>query len=204
MVVAGLTYFFAQKQDSNPIEPSPIQSPQNQDSIRRSNEKAPDTIKSIAKEPTPYKPKPNNDPRYLALANDMYQLPDLETLRGTSHKVSDFEKACDAFLERDYETAIVEAQKNDKTSPRYLPARYLMAHAYFKLSKFNQATAIFSEIANTKTRPYSEDSEWYLIISMLASKPPHTATAIKTKLDLILKDAQHPYFDDAQKVMLKI
>ena len=74
----------------------------------------------------------------------------------------------------------------------------LLAHAHYKSRQFPEAAAAFETIAQERIRPFSERSEWFHCLSLLAQLP---APAKKKDLDALLTkmaaDSDHAYYRQA-------
>ncbi|HRI58591.1 MAG TPA: hypothetical protein PK228_02675 [Saprospiraceae bacterium] len=142
--------------------------------------------------------------RYLTLANELYQNPDFETLRGAASGPADsFETALSAWQKQDYKAVISSLRSIETNDPKYWRAMTLRAHAQFKLNQFRQAAQSFAAIADGKIQPWAEDAEGYLLLAMLADGQTGTA-AFRARLDKVLSDTGHPWFEQAKTVQSKL
>lgn len=158
-----------------------------------------------------YPPAHDNKPapagqqnRYLALAAELYQNPDFETLRGPASGAADpLETALAAWQKQDYAAVVTALQPVSATNPQYWRAMTLTAHAQFKLKRFGQAAQTFTAIADGKIQPWAEDADGYVLLAMLADGQSDTA-AFRARLEKVLADPGHPWFDLAGKIQSRL
>ncbi len=142
----------------------------------------------------------NESAQPLALATTLYQRPDLETLRGTVPMTNDvYQVALSAWEKQDYVAVVATLQNVTTNDPKWLRAATLLAHAQFNLKYFAQAAQGFSAIADRKIRPWSEEAEWYVLLALLADGKAGT-TNFRTRLEQVLADEGHPYFEETREL----
>lgn len=163
---------------------------------------APQAIQTPPPDLAPAKPtQPIN--RHLALANELYQPPEFETLRSPEPSSSDpIDVAGAAWKKQDYNSVIAVLQPITATHPAYWRAMTLRAHAHFQLKHFSQASRDFTVIAAGKVMPWSEEAEGYQLLALLADGQGDTP-AFRQYLQKILADAGHPAFDLAQTIQVR-
>jgi TolA-binding protein len=182
------------KQDTSPAQPAIPDSASNK-APTRNDIATKDTLRNAVPPPAfNTKPTQTQPDKRLAMAEKQYRDPDFESLRSVGKTASGLEKALDAWQQKNYRLVISESEKIEKTSPQYAKARYLMAHACFKSGKFKRAATLFAAVADGRVRPFSEEAEWYVIPAMLAD-PALDRSLLQKRIDFILKDPQHPYFE---------
>lgn len=186
-----------QKHDTAPTQPTIPDSASNK-APTRSDIATKDTLRNAVPPPAlNTKPTRVQADKRLAMAEKHYREPDFETLRNAGNTASGLEKALDAWQQKNYRLVISEAEKIEKTSSQYTKARYLMAHACFKSGKFKRAATLFAAVADGRIRPFSEEADWYVIPAMLAD-PTFNRVLLQKRIDFILKDPEHPYFENCK------
>ena len=141
------------------------------------------------------------DKYFTEVAEEAYTVPSETTVRGNSPEDA-LSQASDAFSEKAYQKAIDLAQTVLPSNALFAPSLVIKAHAYFKLKQYQKAETAFQELIKIG-KPYSEDAEWYIILCYLTDYAQHK-NAIQTRLNKILSDSGHPYFEKAQKIQKKI
>lgn len=137
---------------------------------------------------------------YLALATELYQNPDFESLRGTAPDAADpLETALSAWQRQEYAAVIPSLQTVPATDPKYWRAMTLVAHAQFKLNRFEQAAQTFAAIADGKVQPWAEDADGYVLLALLADGQSDTA-AFRSRLKKVLADTGHPWLEQAKSI----
>ena len=142
--------------------------------------------------------------RYLALATELYQNPDFETLRGPAPDSADpLETALTAWRKQDYTAAVSALRYIESNDPKYWRAMTLRAHAQFKLGQFGPAARSFAAVADSKVMPWCEDADGYLLLALLADGQVGTA-AFRARLDNVLSDTGHPWFEQAKTLQSRL
>lgn len=140
----------------------------------------------------------------LALATTLYQRPDLGTIRGTATAGSEaYERARSAWDKQDYTAALAALQDFSASDPQWMRALTLRAHAQFQLKRFAQASASLATIADRKIMPWSEEADWYVLLALLADGKASTAD-FRARLDRLLADTGHPYFEQAVALQARL
>ncbi len=143
---------------------------------------------------------PENKPvrPLLAMATELYQRPEMQTLRGTAPVAGDaYELALSAWERQDYAAIVTALQNITSNDPKWMRALTLRAHAQFNLKRFAQAAESFATIADSKIMPWSEEAEWYVLLASLADGKAETAN-FRARLDQLLSDQGHPYVEQAK------
>lgn len=143
---------------------------------------------------------PENKPvrPLLAMATELYQRPDMQTLRGTAPVAGDaYELALSAWEKQDYTAVVTALQNISSDDPKWMRALTLRAHAQFNLKRFAQACESFATIADSKIMPWSEEAEWYVLLASLAEGKAETAN-FRARLEKLLSDQGHPYVEQAK------
>lgn len=201
LITAIGVYRRQQRAPEPPPAPAPATSPTNP---------ATDPVPAAAPQAT-HPPARDNKPapagqqnRYLALAAELYQNPDFETLRGPASGQADpFESALTAWQKQDYVAVVATLQPVAANHPQYWRAMTFTAHAQFKLKRFGQAARDFAAIADGKIQPWAEDADAYVLLAMLADGQSDTA-AFRARLEKVLADPGHPWFDLAGKIQSRL
>jgi len=150
-----------------------------------------------------------------AFAKNNYEDPDTYKFRSGSTK-SAFITAKKLFSNTLYE-ACVEKINNEitKEDSTYLQGQYLKGHAYYKLTKYQDAIPVFAEVRtiangnhNYLQEEFSKDNaEWTLVICRLQvylnSSNNNTKSALLKEIDVFLKNdpADESYKKDAKTLL---
>lgn len=141
---------------------------------------------------------------YLALAAELYQNPDFESLRGaTSGPADPVAAALDAWQKEDYAAVVTALQTVAASDPKYWRAMTLTAHAQYKLEQYGTAARTFTTIADGKIQPWAEEADGYLLLAMLADGKGGT-TDFRNKLKKVLDDPGHPWFEPARTIQSRL
>lgn len=169
---------------------------------------APDTspLPQARNKPAPAQPVPagTSNARPLALATEFYQAPHFETLRAAQPLPNDpFETALAAWSNKQYATVLAALRPVSDRDPQYLRAATLRAHAQFNLKQYALATAGFRAIADTRTMPWAEEADWYLLLAMAANGQSGSSD-FQTRLTQLCSDSGHPFADQALKLQRRL
>ncbi len=134
----------------------------------------------------------NNNYSNGAIAEDYYQTPNFSVNRDSA-PVSNLEKAKVQFGRQDY-TEAIELLKNATNNQEL----YLLGHALYQNNSFDEAAGVFKKLIPLNDSRVSIDSEWFYAISMLNGDKIIEAKAV---LQDISNDKEHPYQEDAVKVL---
>lgn len=137
--------------------------------------------------------------RYLALARRHYSEPVLTTLRRsqTDTTKTPFILAREAYAAGNYEQALGLLEQVDST--RRQAADFLAAHALYHLGKYRDAEKTFENVVASGSKQYRYPGEWSMLVCRLAQLPLRKAVFEK-QLDDILKNPDHPYFQQAENL----
>lgn len=200
LLITAIGVYRRQRAPEPPRAPAPATSPPNP---------ATDTIPAAPQAVHPpahdHKPTPGGQQnRLLALAAELYQNPDFETLRGPASGQADpLEAALAAWQKQDYAAVVTILQPVAADAPQYWRAMTFTAHAQFKLKRFGQAAQTFAAIADGKIQPWAEDADGYVLLAMLADGQSGTV-AFRARLEKVLADPGHPRFDLAGKIQSRL
>ncbi|MBK8566001.1 MAG: hypothetical protein IPN76_22330 [Saprospiraceae bacterium] len=209
LVFSGLWYFMQPKeaavQPNNwPVDtPAAPTTPQPQPNVPV----ATDEEKGTGTEPQAPATNPKNDKppvqqnsRYLALANDNYDVADFSSgLKGAGSEKSVFELAAEAFDAKQYAKTIELLAKKEAGNESQV--RYLRGHALFNLKRYGQAATEFKAVADNEFAPDFLSAQWYLALSYLAQGPNNSAQFLKLVEELADAKNQHPRQVDAAKLL---
>jgi hypothetical protein len=144
------------------------------------------------------------DAKRLALARSTWSAPDFSNIRAAvQNDPSLGSGATSAFQQKQYNTVIQLLAPIHIEDPNYWPLSEMLAHAYFLSGKTEAARQRFQYIALSGELPFSERSEWFLLLCHLANFPQEEAQ-FDALLKKILADEGHPYFDAAQKLAKQV
>lgn len=177
---------------SAPVQPSP-------DSALRlpqaGNDPAPKP-----EEDSQVSPPKTGTPRYLALAAQLYRDPDFETLRGASPDAGDpFESALSFWKKRDWASVLSALNGVSASDPQFIRAQAFRGHAQFKMKRYGQAAATFKAVSGSRVQPWAEEADWYSLLSLLAEGKANEPD-FRARLQKLLSDAGHPYFEEAERL----
>lgn len=192
---------FLNQQNNNAPVPPPIQDVPVVES---------DTLKPVKNEgPAPVAPKQEKPepmasgyPKRLAMAQEAYTRPDFGQMRGSAAAPDSFDILLDAWQKRDYQSVITAAANIKNTSPSFIKSRYMLAHAYFLSRNYGQAAAVFGQVADSGMMPYSEEAEWYIVPALMSQKNVDQS-ALRKRMEYILKNPDHAYFAECKKLAEK-
>lgn len=138
--------------------------------------------------------------QYLALAAELYQRPDFESLRSATTAANDpLKTALSAWQKQDYPGVLTALQHIHAENPNYWRAATLHAHAQFNLKQFRPAAQEFTAIADGKIQPWAEEADGYLLLALLADGQAETP-GFRARLQKVLADPGHPGFDLAKAI----
>ncbi len=182
---------------------------------RKSRQTLPDTASTTAPEPTvdtlatekiplpsptdtnTHKVKPNNTDRLQALR--LYEKPDLSGLRGSETQSDPLSEALNAWQKGDYAKATKLASSASPQDQHYWKAQYLSAHAAFLRQQYTAASRLFTQISASKVMPWAEESDWYLLLALLADGQK-SSKAFDKQYIKIKKDSEHLYHESLKKI----
>lgn len=134
----------------------------------------------------------NNNYSNESISEAYYQAPNFSVNRDVV-PVSNLEKAKVQFGSQNY-SEVIELLENTTNTQEL----YLLGHALYQNNSFNEAAGVFKKLIPLNDTRVSIDSEWFYAISMLNGDETIEAKAIL--LD-ISKDEEHPYQEDAEKML---
>jgi hypothetical protein len=128
---------------------------------------------------------------YLAMAEKAYEMPNFSGFR---NEMSLLDSAQLLFNKRQF-VATLEVLSNpyfDKNE--VAKSKYIRAHAFFNLKNYKAAQGLFKEIQQSGVLPFSENSDYYLLLCYLThyGKEKDSYHALK---QAILKDDGHTFFE---------
>ena len=136
--------------------------------------------------------------RHLALATQLYRDPDFQTLRGAAPGAGDpFEAAFLSWEKQDWAAVLTALRNVAANDPQHIRAQAFRAHAQFKLKRFGSAAQTFAAVSDSRTQPWAEEADWYVLLALLADGQAETP-GFQTRLGKVLSDAGHPYFAEAE------
>jgi hypothetical protein len=204
LVVAAIGIYRWNRPASQPQAMPPPASTDQPKDIVPSLPSAPQAVQTPNENPQTPRPTNEQNRRYLALATELYQNPDFETLRGAAPDAADpLETALTAWQKQDYTAAVSALRYIKSNDPKYWRAVTLRAHAQFKLGQFGPAARSFAAVADSKMMPWCEDADGYLLLALLADGQAGTA-AFRARLDKVLSDTGHPWFEQAKTLQSRL
>ena len=132
-----------------------------------------------------------------------YKKPDFSAERGFKGAEDEFDvgslkEGLQALEANQYEKAVQAFQGVSENNPYYLSAQYYLGHAHYLNGAFESAEQIFEAVAATQDLQFSENAQWYALLSCIQLNPSNC----QDKLDQILTDPGHFFFEQAQKINL--
>lgn len=134
--------------------------------------------------------------KLLALANNLYSPPNFEYTRNTDIANDPLDDAIEHWNKKEWIKAIEKAKNIPATSPQFIKAKWLQAHAQFLLHNYSVSADLFEQIKGSKIQPYSEASDWYSLLIMVAESK-HETTIFNINLNKLLSDPDHPFYENA-------
>ncbi len=165
--------------------------------------------KPIANEPALDKKSP---PKHLALAlkelGDGYKPDDQTLIRTAQEKVqkgraSSFQNGLTAYSEGDYQKAIVLLKQVPEDDSTFIQANELLAHSFMKTEQYSRAVPVFRRVVATKAIPYSDRSQWYILLAYLADGQEESPE-FKQGLQQLVDDKGHDYQKKAKSLREKL
>ncbi|MCC6461599.1 MAG: hypothetical protein IT260_14085 [Saprospiraceae bacterium] len=149
-------------------------------------------------------PASTSNARPLALATELYQRPQFETLRSTQAAPNaPFEAALTAWSNQEYAAVLSALRPVSDRDPQHLRAATLRAHAQFNLKQYAQAAVGFRAVADTRTMPWAEEADWYLLLAMAANGQSGSSD-FQTRLAQLCSDSGHPFADQALELRRRL
>lgn len=145
-------------------------------------------------------PPVQNDSRYLAMANDLYedQAYSVTTIRSeTDVAVTDLEKAADAFRDTSYQQ-VIDLLENS-TEAASSEALKLQAHALFRLGRYKESALLFESLRGGF---YRYDADWFQLLCYLANLPA-TQSDFDAKRAAILDGDNHPFAEKVRAIEIR-
>lgn len=129
--------------------------------------------------------------RYLALAQSHYHTPSFSHLRGSDNVDSAY-----VFMnQKNWAKAVDWIKKN----PSGTPSDVLLAHAYMSMHQYARAQPLFTSIVNRGEMPWSEESQYYLLLCYLARYDTEKAKFAALSRE-ILSDPGHPDYEKVKNL----
>ena len=147
---------------------------------------------------TPPSP-PASPSRYLALAQEHYQTPSFSHLRGGDNAHPAVDSAYILMNQKNWAKAIEWIKKH----PMGTQSDVLLAHAYMSMRQYKRAQILFSSIVNRDEMPWSEESQYYLLLCYLARYETEQAQ-FEALAPEILSDPGHPDYERVKKLFLDV
>ena len=159
------------------------------------------TLPSAAAVPTKPDQRRPAAQAYVAMALQQLPNPVRSNVRrsGPDTTIGALRKAQLAFADGDYPQTLALLAQTDSAQAQ--SAAFLAAHALFRLKRFDEAEARFAELMDRNSRQYKFQSEWGLLMCRLAGLPDEKK-AFHDQLDAILKQKDHPYFNQAEALKM--
>lgn len=131
--------------------------------------------------------------RYRALAQANYHTPAFSHLRGGDNTRSALDTAYLFMHQKNWSKAVEWITQN----PAGTQSDVVLAHAYMSMRQYTRAQVLFSSIVNRGEMPWSEESQYYLLLCYLARYDTEQAKFEALSRE-ILSDPGHP---DYEKVL---
>lgn len=195
IVLAGLVALFFWLNDRLPANEGPV-SPQ--PAVPPSQHFPVDTPRTTAPPDQAANPPVQQAPSGRLQAMRLYQRPDMGLLRGNDAGNDPLAAAVTAWDSSDYARVMAFCKTLPADNPSYWRAQYMHAHAAFNLKQFNTAGRLFATISAAKVMPWSEESDWYYLLSLLAADQ-RNSPAFEQQRRKIEQDAGHPYHKALRK-----
>ena len=132
-----------------------------------------------------------------------YKKPDFSAERGLKGAedeidVGSLKSGLQALEANEYEQAIQAFQGVTAENPYFLSAQYYLGHAHYLNNEYERAEQIFESVAATQDLQFSENAQWYALLSCIQLN----SSNCQDKLDQILTDPGHFFYNQAQKINL--
>ena len=158
-----------------------------------------DSVDKSPKKSNISKPKTENKSKLMVLANQLYQQPNFEFTRSQEKANDQLEVLIDFWNNKEWNKVIEEAKRIQPSTPNYIKGLWIQAHAYFKEENFQQSGKLFEKIRTSEVLPYSEEAEWFTILTLVAESKIAN-DKFKSILNKIINDQDHPHYEDAIKL----
>ncbi|MBL7831520.1 MAG: hypothetical protein JNK41_10865 [Saprospiraceae bacterium] len=162
-----------------------------------------DSVDKSPKKSNISKPKTENKSKLMVLANQLYQQPNFEFTRSQEKANDQLEVLIDFWNNKEWNKVIEEAKRIQPSTPNYIKGLWIQAHAYFKMENFQQSGKLFEKIRTSEVLPYSEEAEWFTILTLVAESKIDT-DKFKSILNKIINDQDHPHYEDAIKLKTEL
>ena len=131
---------------------------------------------------------------YAELALSKYEIPESpgRTMGDTNELWS---TGLDAYEKEDFGSAIENWTTIEKPTPEM---QYFLAHAYFNYEEYENAAALFENLAINSN--YKNNSDWYLLLTYLTMD---NLDLFNVQFEKIKKVPNHPFIKDALKLKKK-
>jgi len=134
-----------------------------------------------------------SDPSTLAASH--YSAPDFTFRSGNDNIPGEITAGLQALTDKDYATAIELFSDIEDESPFKVLATYYRAHGHYSAHEYTAAQSLFEQVAAVGDMRYTEDAQWYSLLSCMAQGKSCAAS-----LDQIRNDSQHTYYNSAQEI----
>ena len=129
---------------------------------------------------------------YLALAEANYTMPSFAGGRGEKELVEQLIDSAATHLRKKEFAKAIEVLENDIFNENDVTkSKTMRGHAFFGLKNYKASLALFQAVCDSKIMPYSEDSEYYLLLCYL-TQYRNEKTKYETLKQKILQDTEHP------------
>lgn len=129
------------------------------------------------------------------LAASHYSAPDFTFRSGNDNTPNEITAGLQALIDKDYATAITSFSNIEDESPFKVLANYYRAHGHYSAKEYAAAQSQFEAVAAVGDMRYTEDAQWYALLSCMAQ-----GKACVALLDQIRNDSQHTYQSQAQEI----
>ncbi len=204
--IALMTWFIYQPQKPKEIivnTPSTIEKP-----TEPTDPQVIDTLPSIKE-----KPKDNasdlavvDDSKYADLLASVYQTPSFAKMRSDNNTVADLvylDSVTTLMQKKEFKKA-QNLFKNHRFSTDYQSyALTLQGHISMQLKQYKQAESLFKQSIASGELPYSEDNEYYLLLTYLADYK-RQSKAFDVLSQKILADKEHSQYEKVVRLVGKM
>jgi len=133
---------------------------------------------------------------YTQIALQYYNLPGSPEYSMGLEQIH-WQKGIELYTNKDFKQAAHEWVQITDANPE---VKYYLAHCYFNLKEYNQATSLFKELSEG-TSVYSYPSDWYIVLSLLSNGDIEQATDV---IEKIIAAKEHPYYSQTSDLKAKI
>ncbi len=135
-------------------------------------------------------PSGSNSPAQMAMQS--YEAPSYAFRSGADVLPTNVARGIDAVQSGDYDQAITLLSAIGSDHDFRTIAQYYLAHAYYLKAEYSAAINAFDLVAEQGDMRYTDDAQWYALLSCMAQDNP-----CEERLNAILQDDQHRHHSDA-------